>query len=202
MLRVLQDQTFEKLGDSKSITVDVRVLSATNQNLYSKVEKGTFREDLLYRINLIQIEVPPLRQRRDDIPVLAEYFIKLAQEMYSWPGKSISEDGIAWLCDQIWPGNIRELKNTIERTILLTSSDIIKTDDFIQALKTGRVPEVNKETQAGSSKTLDEMEREMIIKVLEENGGNLSRTSEKLGITRATLYRKMEKHGIQTGKNE
>lgn len=202
MLRVLQDQTFERLGDSKSITVDVRVLSATNQNLYSKVEKGTFREDLLYRINLIQIEVPPLRQRRQDIPVLTDYFLKQAREVYSLPAKVVSTDGISWLCDQSWPGNVRELRNTIERATLLTKGELIKAEDFIQALKTGRIPENSKDHISGSSSTLDEMERNMIIKVIEECGDNLTRSSEKLGITRATLYRKMEKHGIQTGKNE
>jgi two-component system NtrC family response regulator len=202
MLRVLQDQTFEKLGDSTSITVDVRVLSATNHNLYSKVEKGTFREDLLYRINLIQIEIPPLRQRKEDIPELAGYFIKQFKKTYSWPGKSISQDGIEWLCDQSWPGNVRELKNTVERAMLLTNNEVIQAGDFIQLLKSGRKNDPLKNLRQGSSSTLDEMEKMLIIRVIEESGGNLSKSSEKLGITRATLYRKMEKHGIQTGKNE
>jgi DNA-binding NtrC family response regulator len=202
MLRVLQDQTFERLGDQKSMTVDVRVLSATNHNLYSKVEKGTFREDLLYRINLIQIEVPPLRQRKDDIALLSEYFLNRTQEIYSWPVKKLSPDGISWLLEQNWPGNVRELRNTLERTSLLTKNNIIGSDDFIRALQAGRISDQPKPSERGSSSTLDEMEKLMIIKVIEENGGNLSRSSEKLGITRATLYRKMEKHGIQTGKNE
>ncbi len=202
MLRVLQDQTFERLGDSKSITVDVRVLSATNHNLYSKVEKGTFREDLLYRINLIQIEVPPLRQRKEDIPLLSEYFLNHTQQIYSLPVKRVSADGISWLCDQSWPGNVRELRNTIERTTLLTKVDIIRPEDFVKAQQAGRISDLPKHANTGTSSTLDEMERLMIIKVLEESGGNLTRSSEKLGITRATLYRKMEKHGIQTGKNE
>ena len=195
LLRVLQDQTFERLGDPASITVDVRILSATNHDLYSQVKKGSFREDLLYRINLIQIEVPPLRQRISDIPVLAEYFINNAVKTYSLPAKSLSKAANDWLCEQAWPGNVRELKNIIERTLLLTKEDQINPEDFITAQIPGKNPE-------SSSHTLDEMEKQMIISTIEECRGNLSRTAEKLGIGRATLYRKMEKHGIQTDKNE
>jgi two-component system, NtrC family, response regulator len=195
LLRVLQDQTFERLGDPNSMTVDVRILSATNHNLYSQVKKGTFREDLLYRINLIQIEVPPLRQRTDDIPLLAEYFIDNAVKAYSLPVKHLSESAKTWLCDQSWPGNVRELKNIIERSLLLSKEDLIKPEDFIAALNPGQ-------NTANAFHTLDEMEKQMIINTIEECRGNLSRTAEKLGIGRATLYRKMEKHGIQTDKNE
>lgn len=195
LLRVLQDQTFERLGDTNSLTVDVRILSATNHNLYSQVKKGSFREDLLYRINLIQIEVPPLRQRISDIPVMADYFINSAVKTYSLPAKTLSKQAIEWLCHQAWPGNVRELKNIIERTLLLTKVDQIKPEDFITAQVPGISPE-------NSSHTLDEMEKQMIISTIEECRGNLSKTAEKLGIGRATLYRKMEKHGIQTEKNE
>src|SRR5664280_2435405 len=194
LLRVLQDQTFERLGDPNSITVDVRILSATNHNLYSQVKKGSFREDLLYRINLIQIEVPPLRQRTSDIPVLAEYFIINAVKAYSLPVKYLSGSANEWLCNQVWPGNVSELINIMERTLLLSGEAQIKADDFIIAQKTGRTPDLK---SFGSVKTLDEMEKQMIINTIEECGGNLSRSAEKLGISRATLYRKMEKHGIQ-----
>ncbi|MCX6224125.1 MAG: sigma-54 dependent transcriptional regulator, partial [Bacteroidia bacterium] len=111
LLRVLQDQTFERLGDSHTISVDVRVICATNRNLIQQVEKGLFREDLLYRINLIQIEIPPLRKRKDDIPLLADYFIDQAVAAYQLPVKQISAGGIEWLSEQPWNGNIRELKN-------------------------------------------------------------------------------------------
>lgn len=198
LLRVLQDQTFERLGDPNSMTVDVRVLSATNHNLCSLVNKGSFREDLLYRINLIQIEVPPLRQRINDVPLLAAYFIGQAIKTYSLPAKSISKEAVDWLSHQSWPGNVRELKNIMERTLLLTTGNQIKPEDFIMAQKTGQI---NNSASSVSSGTLDSMEKQMIISAIEECGGNLSRSSEKLGISRATLYRKMEKHGIQTGKN-
>jgi two-component system NtrC family response regulator len=199
LLRVLQDQTFERLGDQNSITVDVRILSATNQDLYSMVNKGSFREDLLYRINLIQIEVPPLRKRKNDIPLLAEFFLNDAIKNYSLSPKTISGEANEWLCNQVWPGNVRELKNIMERTLLLSGEVQIKADDFIIAQKTGRTPDLK---SFGSVRTLDDMEKQMIISTIEECGGNLSRSSAKLGISRATLYRKMEKHGIQTGNNE
>lgn len=198
LLRVLQDQIFERLGDPNSITVDVRILSATNNNLYSLVEKGSFREDLLYRINLIQIEVPPLRQRTNDIPILADHFVEQAIRIYSLPLKTISKLGKEWLCNQSWPGNIRELKNIIERTLLLTSDDQVKPEDFVMALNTGRNLDLKSSLRNGSSESLDNMERNMIIRAIEECGGNLLKSAEKLGIGRATLYRKIEKHGIQT----
>jgi two-component system NtrC family response regulator len=202
LLRVLQDQTFERLGDANSITVDVRILSATNHELYSLADRGLFREDLLYRINLIQIEVPPLRQRKNDIPFIADYFVDQAVIIYSLPGKTISKEGKEWLCNQPWPGNVRELKNIVDRTVLLTSDDQIKPEDFIMALSAGRNPDQRASLHNSSSGKLDDMERIMIIKTIEECGGNLSKSSEILGISRATLYRKMEKHGIQTEKNE
>jgi two-component system, NtrC family, response regulator len=202
LLRVLQDQTFERLGDSDSITVDVRILSATNHNLYSLANKGLFREDLLYRINLIQIEVPPLRQRKNDIPLLAHHFVNQALKLYALPGKSISKEGEEWLYNQPWPGNVRELKNIVERTVLLTGRDQIESEDFIISLNTGRNQIQRISGPNNSSDTLDNMERKMIIKTIDECGGNLSKSSEKLGISRATLYRKMGKHGIKTEWNE
>ena len=198
LLRVLQDQTFERLGDPNSITVDVRILSATNHDLYSQVRKGSFREDLLYRINLIQIEVPPLRKRTGDIPLLASYFIEQASKSYSLPVRDLSKDASDWLVSQPWPGNVRELKNILERTLLLAKGELINPDDFLKALNPGQAS-----AKLGlTSGTLDQMEKQMIINAIEECGGNLTRSSEKLGISRATLYRKMEKHGIQSDRNE
>jgi two-component system NtrC family response regulator len=198
LLRVLQDQTFEKLGDSNSMTVDVRILSATNHDLHSLVQRGSFREDLLYRINLIHIEVPPLRRRRDDIPQLAVYFADNAVKTYSLGNKVIIPESMDWLMNQEWPGNVRELKNVIERTVLLTKSDQITANDFMMSLRTGRNPDPKINTIG----TLDDMEQTMILKLIEESGGNLSKAAEKLGISRATLYRKMDKYGIQTNIDE
>ncbi len=202
LLRVLQDQTFEPLGDTNSITVDVRIISATNRNLNSLVEKGLFREDLLYRINLIKIEVPPLRKRRKDIPVLADYFIELAAGNYSMQMKTISDEAKEWLSNQSWPGNVRELKNFVERTLLLTSHDPIRSEDFIVAKSVGSLGDAGISQVEHPPVTLTDMERALIIKTVEECGGNLLKTSEKLGIGRATLYRKMERYGIRIKRNE
>ncbi len=202
LLRVLQDQTFERLGDPNSITVDVRILSATNHDLYSLVKKGAFREDLLYRINLIQIEVPPLRKRTGDIPLLSSYFIDQAAKTYSLPVRNLSKEAIDWLTSQQWPGNVRELKNILERTLLLAKGEEIKPDDFLAALKPGQAAGSTDHAERSRNMTLDEMEKQMIISTIEECGGNLTRSSEKLGISRATLYRKMERHGIQIDRNE
>ncbi|HKK42071.1 MAG TPA: sigma 54-interacting transcriptional regulator, partial [Bacteroidales bacterium] len=198
LLRVLQDQTFEKLGDSKSMTVDVRILSATNKDLASLVAAGSFREDLLYRINLIHIEVPPLRKRKNDVPVLADYFAGKAARIYSMDNREISQDGKDWLTNREWPGNIRELKNLVERTVLLTTGETIKAADLIMAAGKN----VNTEKQNSSKGTLDDMERSMIVRLIEECGGNLSKASEKLGISRTTLYRKMDKYNIQADSDE
>lgn len=200
LLRVLQDQTFEKLGDSISKTVDVRILSATNKDLAYLVETGAFREDLLYRINLIHIEVPPLRKRKTDIPVLADYFAENAIRAYSLESKTILQEGKEWLAGQEWPGNVRELRNLIERTVLLTQGNTIKVNDLVRAAGKGTGTGTGKRvTKTG---TLDDMERSMILRLIEESGGNLSKASEKLGISRATLYRKMDKYGIQSGNDE
>jgi two-component system NtrC family response regulator len=198
LLRVLQDQTFERLGDPNSITVDVRILSATNHDLYAQVKKGSFREDLLYRINLIQIEVPPLRKRTGDIPLLASFFIEQASDSYSIPRRELSKEANDWLSSQPWPGNVRELKNIMERTLLLAKGEEIKPVDILEALKPGQASS----TLSRTSVTLDEMEKQMIINAIDECGGNITRSSEKLGISRATLYRKMERHGIQSDRNE
>jgi|WetSurMetagenome_2_1015567.scaffolds.fasta_scaffold02342_8 two-component system, NtrC family, response regulator len=199
LLRVLQDQTFERLGDQHSLTVDVRAISATNRDLYSLACAGSFREDLLYRINLIHIEVPPLRQRVGDIPLLAGYFIDQATTTYSIATKTLTGEATEWLCSQSWPGNVRELRNIIERTLLLAKSDVIRSSDFITALPAGKMADMQQTAAAG---TLDEMEKHLILETLREFGGNFSKSAEKLGISRATLYRKLEKHGIQISRNE
>ncbi len=202
LLRVLQDQTFERLGDSKTISVDVRVISATNRNLYQQVDKGLFREDLLYRINLIQIEMPSLNKRKDDIAMLAGYFAEKAVSAYKLPVKHISEDAFDWLREQPWKGNIRELKNVVERTVLLSTGDGITADDFNLAIRSGEFSSTEERQHTGPLKTLEETEKDTILRAMEEYGENLSKVAKKLDISRATLYRKMEKFGIRHGHEE
>jgi DNA-binding NtrC family response regulator len=202
LLRVLQDQTFERLGDSHAITVDVRVICATNRDLSQQVARGLFREDLLYRINLIQIEMPPLRQRRGDIPALSEYFAGQAARTYHLPAKKISPDGLEWLGQQPWSGNIREMKNLLERTVLLSASDSLSAGDFIEANRSGKPKTGGVEINTGPVKTLEETEKEMILRAIQDYGNNLTLVSTKLAISRATLYRKMEKYGIRQNHEE
>jgi two-component system NtrC family response regulator len=202
LLRVLQDQTFERLGDSKTISVDVRVISATNRNLYQQVEKGLFREDLLYRINLIQIEMPSLNKRKEDIPLLARYFAEKAASAYILPVKHVSEDAFDWLREQPWKGNIRELKNVVERTVLLSTGEAISANDLNLAMRSGEFSTTVERPQSGPLKTLEEMEKATILRAMEEYGENLTKVAKKLDISRATLYRKMEKFGIRHGHEE
>ncbi|HBB92661.1 MAG: sigma-54-dependent Fis family transcriptional regulator [Bacteroidetes bacterium GWF2_49_14] len=202
LLRVLQDQTFERLGDSHTIGVDVRVITASNRNLVRQVAQGLFREDLLYRINLIQIELPPLRQRRSDIPLLAAHFAEKAAESFKIPGKQISAEGMDWLCQQPWPGNIRELRNMTERTVLLSAGEVIQAGDFEAASRSGNQPVTISPQPMGPVKTLEETEKDMILHALADFGDNLTKVAGKLGISRTTLYRKMEKYGIHAGHEE
>jgi len=195
LLRVLQDRTFEVLGSSRAKTVDVRVVAATNRVLHELVQRGEFREDLLYRLNLINIHLPPLRDRRGDIPRLANHFLRLANEAYRADVGSLSARALEWLRTQTWPGNIRQLRQTIDRAVLIRGgreldvADFFAVRDAADAAPRGELPE------AGTM-TLDEMEKQMIVKCMKHYEGNVSRAAEALGLSRAALYRRMEKYGI------
>lgn len=196
LLRVLQDRTFEVLGSSRPRTVDVRVIAATNRALHEMVQRGEFREDLLYRLNLINIHLPPLRERRSDIPRLANHVLRLANEAYRTDVGSITARGMEWLRTQPWPGNIRQLRQTIERAVLIRGGHELDVDDFVAVRDAGdAVPRDVVLPDAGTI-TLDEMEKRMIIKAMEHYEGNVSRAAEALGLSRAALYRRLEKHGL------
>jgi len=196
LLRVLQDRTFEVLGSSVTRTVDVRVISATNSNLTEMVESGKFREDLLYRLNLIAIHLPPLRDRRDDIPLLAHHFLLNIANVYRRTGLNIAADAVHWLQQLPWPGNVRQLRHVIERAVLMVSNTVLTINDFRAPL----AMDGNENSAGGFSGppglTLEEMERTMIVKCLQQFDGNLSKTAEALGLSRAALYRRLEKFGI------
>lgn len=186
LLRVLQDQTFEVLGDSRPQKVDVRVVSATNADLRAKVAEGSFREDLFFRINLIQLHIPSLRERTEDIPLLVQHFAnKMDRDV------SFTEDAMHLLMSLPYPGNIRELKNLVERAVLMSVHDAITACD-LRPLITHTQPT----SQTSSGKTLEEMERSEIERQIALHGGNLSRVAKALGISRAALYRRLEKYGI------
>ena len=197
LLRVLQDRSFEILGSSTTRTVDIRVVSATNRNLMQMVEAGAFREDLLYRLNLIALHLPALRQRLDDIPLLAALFVRRTGQAYKRENLSITPAALGWLQTRPWPGNIRELQQVIERAVLMSQDDALTVAEFERCLEMH--PEAGRAARLPTpgSMTIDEMERAMIQESLQAYNGNLSRTAEALGLSRAALYRRLAKHGIQ-----
>ncbi|HUO84885.1 MAG TPA: sigma-54 dependent transcriptional regulator [Thermoanaerobaculia bacterium] len=195
LLRVLQDRTYEVLGSSRSRTVDVRVISATNRNLVELVDRGEFREDLLYRLNLITIHLPPLRERSDDVPRLARQFLARCAETYRREVR-LSPRAIDWLRTRNWPGNIRELRQTVERAVLMSDASTLGPEQLMPLERAGRSAEPSELPEPGEM-TLEQIERAMIEKCLAHFGGNLTRVAESLGLSRPALYRRMEKHGIR-----
>lgn len=191
LLRVLQEQTFEPLGDSRPKKVDIRVVSATNANLQQMVQDKTFREDLFYRINLITIHLPALRERREDIPLLAAHFAKKQCEANGLPPVKISQEANDYLASLPFPGNIRELKNLVERTILVSTNNPLQAADFEQQQRTAQPTSLDAEGM-----TLDEIERTTIEKAYEKYNGNVSQMATALGLTRQALYRRMVKYKL------
>jgi two-component system NtrC family response regulator len=196
LLRVLQDHTFEVLGSSQTKKVNVRVISATNRDLSKMVSEGQFREDLFYRLNLITLRLPALRERPGDIPLLIQFYIDNLKHYYDKPNIELSSSAMNWLKNYPFPGNIRQLKNVVERTVLLSNSNRLEIEDFQphltdipQAAQKGALPEVG-------SMTLEEMEIQMIKKAMAFHQNKVSRVARALGLTRSSLYRRLEKYGI------
>jgi two-component system, NtrC family, response regulator len=195
MLRVLQDRTFEVLGSSQRREVDVRVVSATNRPLAGMVSRGEFREDLLYRINLMAIHLPPLRERPDDIAILSSRFLQRAAQVYQREPLTIAPAGARWLKAQPWPGNVRQLRQCVERAVLVGTSNTLDVADFVESAEIAR-PEAAEALPPVGSMTIDEIERAMILKSLRHHSGNVSKVAESLGLSRAALYRRFEKYEI------
>lgn len=194
LLRVLQDQTFESLGDSKTKQVDTRIISATNRNLPEMVVSGRFREDLFYRINLITVRVPALRERTEDIPLLVDYFARKQAELNRLGDIEISSEAMAYLKRLPYPGNIRELKNLVDRTILVSGKQRITDTDFKE--QHIEIP-VSLNISGTSVHSLETVERNMILKAISLYGSNLSKIAAALGLTRQALYRRLEKYNIK-----
>lgn len=194
LLRVLQEQTYEVLGESKTIKADVRVICATNRNLTEMLKAETFREDLYYRINLIHLHVPALRQRNTDIVLLANHFIRKSCYQNKLLEIHLSKEATTYLKNQLFPGNIRELKNLMERTVLMKTGQVIEKKDI--ELYIENTPATTKSGSKVGLATLDEIEKEAIIKAMEVYEGNVSRVARALGLSRGALYRRFEKHQI------
>jgi DNA-binding NtrC family response regulator len=176
--------------------VDVRVVSATNRPLADMVDRGEFREDLLYRINLIGVHLPPLRERRDDIPLLAMSMLQSVGQLYGRGTLGLTDAARRWLQSQPWPGNVRQLRQTVERAVLVSTATVLGVDDFTgsqqmdsRAVAADPLPPVG-------AMTIDEIERGMIVKAMRHHDGNVSRVAESLGLSRAALYRRLEKYEI------
>ncbi|MDB5088746.1 MAG: Transcriptional regulatory protein ZraR [Mucilaginibacter sp.] len=196
LLRVLQDRTYEVLGSSRSKTVDVRVVCATNKNLNEMVSRTTFREDLLYRINLITIYLPALRDRPKDIPLLVNYFIDNLKEIYRRPSLSVAAGAMKWLQQLPLPGNIRQLKNIVERTILVSKNDELDIDDFRSQLELSPVKKGDIRLPGIGTLTLEEVEVEMIKRAMEYHKNKIAKAAVSLGLTRSALYRRLDKYQI------
>ncbi len=189
LLRVLQDHRFERVGGEETLEVDVRVIAATNKNLMEEIRKGTFREDLYYRLNVIPIFVPPLREREDDIPLLASHFLQKFSQEKGKEVTSISPEVMEILLAHSWPGNVRELENVIEHAIIIAKQEKILPKDLPQYLLQQPLP-------TKQLISLQDHEKSLIMKTLEENNWNKHRTAKKLKINRSTLYGKMRRYGL------
>ena len=194
-LRAIQEREVTPLGSTRPVPVDVRLIAATNREMDTEVRAGRFRADLYYRLNVVHIEVPPLRARRDDIPLLVTHFIELYSQRYRVAPKRIAPEALARLTSHDWPGNVRELQNAIERSFALSASDVI-TEAVLPPALTGRARRFPLERSDGSLPTLDEAEGRLIAAALAESGGNKNEAARRLGIDRQRLYRKIAKYGL------
>jgi DNA-binding NtrC family response regulator len=197
LLRVLQDFVFEQVGGTKTFTVDTRLILATNEDLARAVAEGRFRQDLYYRVNVINIELPPLRERISDIPLLAERFLTEVCQESGKPLRSLSEEALAALQAYAWPGNVRELQNVIERAVLLGRGERIGIEDLPRSVVAAAPRALEPVGQRGLKQALQSPERQLILEVLEANSWNRQATAEQLGINRTTLYKKMKRLGLE-----
>ncbi len=195
-LRAIQEREVTPLGSSRPMAVDVRLLAATNRDLEVEVREGRFRPDLFYRLNVVHIELPPLRQRRDDIPALVEHFLARYSEQYQVGPKRVAPDALAALVAFDWPGNIRQLQNAIERAFALSAADVVTVADLPPAISGGPAPTSPGRDDPAAVPTLADAERGLIAAALRAAGGNKNEAARLLGIDRQRLYRKIEKYGL------
>jgi DNA-binding NtrC family response regulator len=197
LLRVLQDFEFEQVGGTKTFGVDTRVILATNENLAKSVAEGRFRQDLFYRINVINVELPSLRERISDIPLLARHFLETVCRENGKPNREFTEEALSALQRYSWPGNVRELQNVVERAVLLGKRDTIDLDDLPREVAAGAPVRVEPIGSQSLKQALESPERQIILETLQSNDWNRQATAEALGINRTTLYKKMKRLGLE-----
>jgi len=199
LLSVIQNRQVTRVGSNKPRDVDIRLICATNMPIENMVEEQKFRQDLLYRINTISIELPPLRDRTEDIPLLADHFLANYRKKYNREIKSISEPALNKLKSYGWPGNVRELQHAVERAVIMSEHDVLQGEDFL-LMKQNRSAQDSSDYRDNrlefENLNLDNVEKTVIRKALKETSGNITKASEKLGLSRASLYRRMEKYGL------
>jgi transcriptional regulator with PAS, ATPase and Fis domain len=195
ILTAVQNREIIKIGTNQTINVNVRLISATNKPLYQMAESFEFRQDLLYRINTVEIILPPLRDRKEDISLLTAYFLKQFSEQYVKQGISITRDTLEMMERYHWPGNIRELAHAIERAVILNKSGTLRPEDFILKIKSQPIPVFDEPIVR-----VEDFERKAIANALSKNNGNLSRAANDLGVARTTLYRKISQFGLEFWK--
>jgi len=191
LLSVLQSRRVVRLGTNREINIDVRLICATNMPLYQMVKENKFRQDLLYRINTVEITIPPLRDRIDDIPLLIDHFLQIYCKKYKMPIKRVNSSTLKRLEKHHWPGNIRELQHAVERAVIMSESNILQPQDFFLSQN-----DDGSENSEPETYNLEETERLLIRKVIDKHGGNISKAAKELGLTRASLYRRIEKYGL------
>lgn len=192
LLSVLQNRKVVRLGTNKEISINVRLICATNMPLYQMVNENKFRQDLLYRINTVEINLPPLRDREEDISMLLDHFLDIYCQKYKMAMKRVSPAALKRLEKHQWPGNIRELQHAVERAVIMSDSNILQPDDFFLS----KTEDTVDETIKTSNLNLEETEKMLIRKVIDKHGGNISKAAKELGLTRASLYRRIEKYGL------
>lgn len=195
LLRVLEEEEFERVGGEKTIKIDVRIVATTNRNLIEEIHKGTFREDLFYRLNVVPVHLPPLRERREDIPLLVDYYLKKYSIENDTIVKSADKETIDYLCQYNWPGNVRELKNVIQRAVVMGSSEVLQRDQFTGLFIHRDVKQT--ETTLTAGKAIEDVEKDLIYNTLEKTGGNKTRAAELLKITTRTLRNKLNKYDAE-----
>ncbi len=191
LLTVLQNRQVTRIGANKPFDIDIRLVCATNMPIYEMVKENKFRQDLLYRINTVEIHLPPLRERLDDIQLLSDHFVKMYCQKYRKEEKTISPNAHKRLQKYRWPGNIRELQHAIERAVIMSESDTLSPDDFFFLMSGPQDSDIQTDNY-----NLDEVEKSIIQKAINKHQGNISKAAKELGLTRASLYRRLEKHGL------